>query len=254
VHGDVKPSNILITHGTGKIADLGLAGPERLHGATWGTPSYSPPEREHGVFVFAGDVYSFALTIEQSLHGHEGVPPSIGRVLDGALVSDYQRRPTLARLLADLQQELDSERARPEIERRLAVRELEHRRRRTWLQTAVVVTALVSVGGTMAIAGVCSEPSNLELAERAAERRDGVAAVQNLELAMRQGKLDGDEEALREIAIVAEQLGGDFLDAGERVAAHDSWWVASECYSLLGDEESAARVDALVAESAVVPR
>lgn len=256
VHGDVKPSNILITHGTGKIADLGLAGPERLHGVTCGTPSFAPPEREHGVFVFAGDVYSFALTIEQSLHGHEGVPPSIGRVLEGALAADYQRRPTLARLLADLQRELDDERVQPEIERRLAARDLEHRReferhrKRSWLQTAVVLAVVLVTGGTMAIAAQCRPITNIELAEQAAERGDGDAAVQNLELAMRQAKLDADDEALREVAGAAETLGHDFIEAGDRLAAHDSWFVARECFSMLGDEEGEARMISLVTESA----
>lgn len=258
VHADIKPTNILIHEDTGKIGDLGLAGPETLDGPPWGTRSYLPPERERGVFVFAGDVYSFALTIEHSLREHEDVPKSIERVLEGALATDYQRRPTLARLLADLQQELDVdrlERARPELERR---REVEQRRR-SWLQTAVVLAVLISVGGTVAIAGVCSEPPstvelNLDLAERAAERGDGTATVQNLELAMRQARLDSDDEALREVASVAESLGHRLIAAGEHVAAGRSWFVARECFWLLGDENGEARMVALFAEHAVPER
>src|SRR6185369_12224010 len=69
VHGDVKPSNVLIdTNGTVKIADVGLVPLlERMNaGEILGTPAYMPPERAVGavperLLAARSDVYSFAV-------------------------------------------------------------------------------------------------------------------------------------------------------------------------------------------------
>lgn len=247
VHADIKPSNILINHEIGKVGDLGLAGPETMHGPTWGTIEYLPPERSRGVFTFAGDVYSFALTIEHSLRRHADVPPSIGRVLDAALVTDYQRRPTLAGLLAELQQELDNDRLEQ------ARRGLEQRRQRTLLQTAAMFALLACAGGAVAIAATCADSFERERAEPtveqtldhavdAADRGEAVAAVQLLELAMRRAKLTGDPEALQRVAGVAESLGHRFDAAGDRVTAVRCWLVAHDCFLELDDDMGQARV------------
>jgi hypothetical protein len=99
---------------------------------------------------------------------------------------------------------------------------------------------------------MCRPASNLELAEQAAERGDGVAAVQNLELAMRQAKFESDEvreRALREVATVAESLGHEFHAKGDRLAAERSWYVAAECFFQLDDTEGEARVTAAGAKA-----
>lgn len=77
VHGDVKPSNVLIdAEGEVKVADVGLV-PflERMEsGEILGTPSYMPPERALGIvpapdLAARSDVYSFAVMCFEVLSG-----------------------------------------------------------------------------------------------------------------------------------------------------------------------------------------
>ncbi len=83
VHGDVKPSNVLIdANGTVKIADVGLVPLiERMNaGEILGTPAYMPPERAVGavperLLAARSDVYSFAVVAMELLTGRQPFPP-----------------------------------------------------------------------------------------------------------------------------------------------------------------------------------
>lgn len=72
LHCDVKPANLLLdTHGEIHIGDFGLAfvlkdavGKPGKHGMRSGTLRYMAPERlKHGIKSFAGDQYSFGVTL-----------------------------------------------------------------------------------------------------------------------------------------------------------------------------------------------
>ncbi len=72
LHCDVKPANMLLdTHGEIHIGDFGLAfvlkdavGKPGKHGMRSGTLRYMAPERlKHGIKSFAGDQYSFGVTL-----------------------------------------------------------------------------------------------------------------------------------------------------------------------------------------------
>ena len=72
LHCDVKPANLLLdTHGELHIGDFGLAfvlkdavGKPGKHGMLSGTLRYMAPERlKHGIKSFAGDQYSFGVTM-----------------------------------------------------------------------------------------------------------------------------------------------------------------------------------------------
>ena len=72
LHCDIKPANLLLdTHGEVHIGDFGLAfvlkdavGKPGKSGMRSGTLRYMPPERlKHGIKSFAGDQYSFGVTL-----------------------------------------------------------------------------------------------------------------------------------------------------------------------------------------------
>jgi formylglycine-generating enzyme required for sulfatase activity len=71
VHGDIKPSNLLISHGgAGKVADFGQAAAART------TPDYLSPEQLHGEPIDArSDIYSLGATYYALLAGR---PPFAG--------------------------------------------------------------------------------------------------------------------------------------------------------------------------------
>ncbi|MFO0829192.1 MAG: protein kinase [Phycisphaerales bacterium] len=106
VHGDLKPSNIVIdSHGKPKILDFGLA---RMIGATpdstllWGTPAYSAPERmnPHSAPTIASDVYSLGRLAELLLRPPTGCADAdsrqIARVIARATAaSPADRHPTV---------------------------------------------------------------------------------------------------------------------------------------------------------------
>jgi hypothetical protein len=159
VHGDVKPQNFLITREVGKLADFGISRSETMEGLPWGSRGFAPPERAKGEWMLAGDVFSFARTLQDALEsstrldeaacrdGNEqptettdpttnptrrsarlGPPPeAVGTLLASALVEDSERRPTMAALLDGLEHVLEAaderrveqERVREEQERSL---------------------------------------------------------------------------------------------------------------------------------------
>ncbi len=108
VHGDVKPNNVLIHDGRALLADFGLAGRPREFGPIAGTIAYMPPERDHGVWVAAGDVFAFARTAMVALElsafstARTRLPAAMLAALDLALADELQHRPTMVELLERL--------------------------------------------------------------------------------------------------------------------------------------------------------
>jgi serine/threonine protein kinase len=100
VHGDLKPSNILITRGGQlKVIDfsaVGLSGePREAHSTLEGTAGYTPPERYHGHVSPKGDVYSLGVVLYCMLVGwvpssRFGLPPI------------QRMNPAVSRALAEL--------------------------------------------------------------------------------------------------------------------------------------------------------
>ena len=84
VHGDVKPSNFIITRGgVVKLADLGLCGPPgqpRPGVSPHGTPPYIAPEVLAGEYIdHRADLYSLGATIYHLIAGR---PPRTSRSID----------------------------------------------------------------------------------------------------------------------------------------------------------------------------
>lgn len=110
VHGDLKPSNLLLSiDGTVKIVDFGLAQPLRHRIApsptkkTYGTPRYIAPEQALGrPASVLSDIYSFGATLYELLLG---CPPfTQGNVV---LQHVYSPPPPLVRQRPDIPQQLE---------------------------------------------------------------------------------------------------------------------------------------------------
>lgn len=79
VHRDVKPENIILSKGGGKIADFGIARiPDSTlthAGGLMGTPAYSAPETfSAGAFSPESDQFSLAASIYEALSGDRAFP------------------------------------------------------------------------------------------------------------------------------------------------------------------------------------
>ncbi len=282
VHGDVKPTNILVADEVGKLSDFGLARPETDQDPFAGSLGYVPPERDDGIWNFAGDVYSYAVTLEHALRSFE-VPQVLKDLLDAAAAEDPADRPSLAKLLADLEQieanetqlqlrELERQREAHEREREEHERErqrLEHERcererervglervrrdlekrwRRVHLMVAAACTLAVVTLGSVGLAAKCMvkrEPSievTLELASESVEAGDGEAAVKYLEAARLTARRDFDKRAMALVAAQAEELGHSLVEQADDVHAAESWGIAQGIFLELGDQAAVVRV------------
>lgn len=108
LHGDVKPTNILLGHGRVVLADFGLAHPygpscRTRSGSVRGTPLYLAPELACGLAVTpdrASDVYAFATVAYELLAGRpplaaDSIAQVIARQLHDAPDRIAELRPDL---------------------------------------------------------------------------------------------------------------------------------------------------------------
>jgi serine/threonine protein kinase len=79
LHRDVKPENVMLSPGGGKITDFGIARvPDSTlthHGGLLGTPAYSAPETFNGGdFSPASDQFALAATLYEAVSGRRAFP------------------------------------------------------------------------------------------------------------------------------------------------------------------------------------
>lgn len=130
VHRDVKPSNVLIVHGSYKLGDFGMGTAVELTtgltrpGQIAGTPLYMSPEQAGGQRLSpASDIFNLGLVLYRALHGrlpdevgislfelldrrHRGrieVPPSpLRTVIERCLATVPEDRPRAVELIREL--------------------------------------------------------------------------------------------------------------------------------------------------------
>lgn len=104
VHGDINPSNILISRsGKVKICDLGnsrnLWGLRSIKGSTSGTEAYAPREQYRGIYTKKNDIFSLAITLIQILNKQDqfGIEAEYSNLRRGFfnIHTDYLRQLSL---------------------------------------------------------------------------------------------------------------------------------------------------------------
>jgi hypothetical protein len=181
VHGDVKPSNFLVSEDTGKLSDLGIARPPTLEGPEWGTVAFLPPERLAGVWSFAGDVFSFGLVIEHCMRGFAEVAGEFSTLVDKCTADDETARPSMREVLDELQaiakaidgerEQLEQLREREAIEKARAAVESERE------AVASEREAIASEREAVAESQRRLDQAMLEAGKRTTITRGGIAAV-----------------------------------------------------------------------------
>lgn len=157
VHGDIKPSNILLSEDLNevKLCDFGLAQTDATAPAQGGSPAYLAPECLHGQPVsVASDLYALAATLHALLTGHPPVstdPPSFAAMppgLPSALVSIVHRA-----LSVDPERRPHSANAFAEALRQASEKQPREARNRRWWQGGlrVAAAALLIFAGSVAL-------------------------------------------------------------------------------------------------------
>ena len=162
VHGDVKPSNLMLgTDGRVRVTDFGLARetsarPGARPGSARGTPAYLAPEQRRGEDADArSDQYSFCVALREALQG-AAAAPHVARALDRGLSPDPKHR------FADMRAVIAALGPRP-------------RRRSSRLVTALSLGALFAlVTATVATVQARADKQRRELCAGAAAQWDGI--------------------------------------------------------------------------------
>jgi hypothetical protein len=225
VHGDVKPNNVLIRDDRALLADFGLAGRPREFGPIAGTLAYMAPERDHGVWQAAGDVFAFARTTLVALELSSSEPRSrssaLLEILTLALADEVDDRPTMARVLEVLEAARESStptRTRFPTDRRAVV-----------FATAVAAVVSLSLGsgyrmhtllGPGSAAATASAEPSVEQAIALLEAGQALAAWDEFQAAERLGdvKLGRALELARLAVEAAERAPAARSDETRRVA------------------------------------
>ncbi len=190
VHGDLKPSNILVSQdGRTKLVDFGIAGrvgTSQGESGSWLTPEWASPEQRRGEDVTTGtDIYQLGLLLRTLFEGAAtapgALPPPVAEDLEWIVRRATAHEPTsrytsVDALLADVEHAFANlpVKARPATRRDRIARLL--RRRRIEAMAAAAAVAALSFG-TFTVAWQASVASTERDEARAAQSRADDARI-----------------------------------------------------------------------------